>query len=411
MAGLDSAVTDYAAGLLLRYFRSVAPVPVDRPIVQIERDRELLRLHWALSGSVSELVAYLFEHRHEIQTALTSAPRLEDATVRGRIDAAATLLRRRVSGLSTAVVSHEPLRSHASGPNHVLGWVLAQAAGLSMHFATLTDASPGYSALVHNAIHRLTAARKIQGIAQIAAQVGNGRRPGAGALREASRARRGLYRKAADAYRSLLLLEAGDEVTVTALLRSTLLGPLESWRRFELAAGLAAADALAQASHAPLRLNLLVGDTRRPLAEVGRFAIFWQWQTSHYQAPPPEPSEAVTRDILDAYGLSSAGDRPDLVVVDRDTNAVVAIIEVKYLTGDDASDRLRAAAAQIVRYSRGYAPLEQGTALRGRSLLVVSQGLVGLTVPQDPPPGVPFVADFEGLTRDALTPWAQRLLH
>ena len=396
MGELDAAITDYSAGLLLRYFRSVGPVPVDRPAIQIERDRELLRLHWSLSPAVTDLVSYLREHRHEIQTVLVSEARREDATVRGRIDAAATLRLRRMSGLATAVVSHEPLRSHRSGPNEVLGWVLAQAASLAARFTAVATTSPGYQALIDGVAHGLTAVCRIQGVEQIAAQASIGRRPSAGALLEATRARRVLYRRAADAYRTLLHIEAGDEEMIAALMRATLLGPLEPWRRFELAVGLAAVEALARATGAPLRLNMLAAEGRRPIAEAGRFALYWQGPTPYYNAPDPEPSEAVTRTTLDAYGLSTAGDRPDLVVVDRAADAVAAIIEVKYLTGEDASDRVRAAAGQIVRYSRGYSPLQEGIALRGRSLLVVSQGLEALTVPQYPPPGVPFAADFAG---------------
>jgi hypothetical protein len=37
---------------------------------------------------------------------------------------------------------------------------------------------------------------------------------------------------------------------------------------------------------------LLVGDVRRPLAQAGRLAVFWQWRTDYYRAPDPEPSGA-----------------------------------------------------------------------------------------------------------------------
>src|SRR5205085_1178450 len=132
---------------------------------------------------------------------------------------------------------------------------LSQAATLAARFNTLALASPGYQALVSRATHSLASARKIEGIAQIAAQVSLRGRPGAGALLGAGRSRRVLYRKAADAYRTLLLIEAGDNSAIAALLQDTLLGPLEPWRRFELATGLAVGTALADATQMPLRVN------------------------------------------------------------------------------------------------------------------------------------------------------------
>lgn len=409
MADLDTEIADHAAGVLLRYFRAVAAVESQRPALSNERDRELLRMHWALSPKVADLAAYVVERGHEIQTVLASVARIEDAAVRGRLDAGRTLSLRRTSGLATAVVGHEPLRSYLSGPNHLLGWVLAQAYALSQRFAALAFDSPGYRAAVDHALRGLTAARKVQGIAQIMAQVALARRPSAGSLGEASRSRRALYRKAADAYCALLDVEAGMADAINAMLRHTLLGPLEPWRRFELAIGLSVGEALAHAQQAPLVLNLLAGDVRRPLAQAGRFSVFWQWPTLHHTAPAPEPSEIVTAEILSAYGLSGASDRPDLVVTDSAANGAAAIVEIKYLTGEDASDRVRSAASQVVRYSRGYASLAKGAALRGRSLLVMSQGIDDLTVPDPLPPAVPLLCNFWRVKEGSLAPWAQRL--
>jgi hypothetical protein len=114
------------------------------------------------------------------------------------------------------------------------------------------------------------------------------------------------------------------------------------------------------------------------------------------------------RRILTAYGISEGGDRPDLVVIDHAGNAAAAIIEVKYLTGEDATDRLKSAVSQIVRYARGYATAEGLDRLIGRSLAVMSQGLEGLTL-SGLPPDVPRVADFAGITQEALAPWATAL--
>ncbi len=61
------------------------------------------------------------------------------------------------------------------------------------------------------------------------------RRPGLGALRDAARSRRMIYRHAIAAYITLTGIEAGEEEALRRVLNSTLIAPLDQWRRFELA--------------------------------------------------------------------------------------------------------------------------------------------------------------------------------
>jgi hypothetical protein len=215
-------------------------------------------------------------------------------------------------------------------------------------------------------------------------------------------------RVATEAYRQLLAIESGDLSAIISMLRATLLGPLEPWRRFELAVGLALSEALATAQSKPLTLNLLIGDNRRSLARCGKFAVYWQWRTDYYDPPEPEPSEVVERRILDVYGISYGSDRPDLVIVDQDQDEVAAIVEVKYLTGDDAMDRVKGAISQLVRYARGYVAAGDLDRLLGRSLTVTSQGIA--TLPHSSmAEGIPAAVDFAGIKAEALAPWAARL--
>ena len=79
---------------------------------------------------------------------------------------------------------------------------------------------------------------------------------------------------------------------------------------------MSAGEALAAARGTNISLNLLIGDAKRSLVRAGDFSIFWQSRTDFYEAPEPRPSEIMERYILDAYGISAGGDRPDLVVVD-----------------------------------------------------------------------------------------------
>lgn len=407
-AAFDRSVIDHAAAVFLRYFSAAQRLTMDQPSLDMRRDRDLLRLHWSLSSPVATLVSYVLANRHEVQSVLENEVRIEDGVLRGRLDAMKTVMLRRISGLETAIVGKEPVRSYSSGANQVLGWVVMEAWALASRFLGVTLDSAGYRERIDHARQQLDQCRRLQSIAQLADGKVLNKRPTAAAITEASRSRRRLYHLATEAYRYLLKVESGDNTTIAAMLRETMLGPLEPWRRFELAVGLSVAEALAAAQGKPLSLNLLVGETKRHLARSGDFGIYWQHRTEFYEAPDPEPSEEKERRILAAYVISSAGDRPDLVIVDHARDAVVAVIEVKYLTGEDATDRFKSAVSQIVRYARGYAEAHDLDHLIGRSLAVMSQGIEGLTL-AGPPSGVPRVVDFAGIKREALAPWALAL--
>lgn len=405
---IERAITDHAAGVLLRYFAGAAAVELQTPSILLARDRELLRLHWALSPAVTDLVEYVLAHRHEIQSILTTVERLEDGIVRGRLDAVATLRHRRMSGHASAVVSHEPLRTFDSGPNHVLGWVIGQAWSLASRFSLMTLDSPSYRLAVDRSLQQLEQARRLQAIQRISGQGTLAKRPGANALTLAERSRRLLYRKAANAYRFLLAIEAGQPDAISSMLRKTLLAPLEPWRRYELMVGYCVAEALADAEDSTMNhLNIFVGDVRKPLARVGRYAVYWQWGPNR-RDPSPEPSEVIMQRILDAYDIRKAGDRPDLVVYDVEASRAAGLVEVKYLTAEDATDRIRSAASQIVRYARSYRDLDDAESLLGSSLIAVSQGME--RIPDPVPVSVPFVVDFDGIRRQRLRLWAHRLL-
>lgn len=407
---IDIGITDYAMGLLLRYFRSPEIATINRPYIEIQRDREILRLHWAISPVLQNLISYVVEHRHEIQSTLKTTVRYEDGIVRGKLDAVATLKLRRMSGLATAVVSHEPLRTHESGPNHVLGWVIAQAWSLSSHFKQVELNSLSYRARIDEILGGIERVKRIQSVAQISSQINIARRPTSRALLEATRSRREIYRRAALAYKELVGVEAGDIDTISNILRHTLLAPLEPWRRFELATAYAVADALSQEEHSALQLGTFIGSVKHPVAKAGRFAIYWQWRTDAYVKPIPEQSEIVMERLQDVWGLPSSSDRPDLIVLDQKKNQVVAIIEVKYLTGEDASDRIRGAFSQVVRYARGYRAIEDVGELLGKCLIAVSQGLEAITPPNPLPSDVPSVVDFEGIRHTSLQEWTRRLV-
>jgi len=409
-SGTETAINDYLTRFLLRYFRNAVAVGVKHPDIDVERDLELLRLHWAISEPVRELVTYLSQHRHEIQAVLESCRQEDDARVRGRFDARATMIRRLVTGHPTLTVSHEPVRTFNSGPNHVLTWVLEQAWRLALRFEDMLPEGASYMAAIEESTPGLERIRRFDAIHQAAKQINLARRPGPQAVKEASRSRRQIYVLACRAYRSLQSIEAGEAESIIKLLNDTLLGPLHLWQRFELVVGLGVARALSAATGRPTALGFLAGG-REPIARVGGYEVHWQSRTRAYQQPRTEPSEALIARLLDQYGLPVGAERPDLVVLDATAGEAVAIVEVKYFASEesDGADALRGAIGQLVRYARGYRPMEHIDGLLDHSIAAVIRHKEG-RMPDPKPYGLPLIADFEGIMRGHLEPWARCLV-
>jgi len=401
-----SEITDFIGGILLRYFRQGVLSSADTNRIDANRDRELLRLHWAVSWTVRELTDHIQRHRHETQSFLTFRARSDDGPIRGRLDARATLIRRLISGNPATSVSFEPVRSFSSGPNHVLVWVLQQAWQLARRFLRWLPPDASYRPMVERSAIELDQTRNIQSVRQAMEEINLSRRPNSGALQSAAKSRRAVYRLAYEAYMMLTALEAGDESAIQRVLRETLLAPIDVWRRFELAVGLGAAESLSEANGAPLQLNVLAGSSRTPIARAGNFSIYWQTTTSAYSAPPQEPSEAVTESVLLGFGMQGDRDRPDFVVLDEARGEAVAIIEVKFFSsgGEDAWDKLRDAVHQIVRYGRGYVPLDQIDPLIGRSLIALMRKP---SLETSEKPNLPFVIDFSDIKAGTTKDWAR----
>ena len=408
-AGLETAINDYLTRFLLRYFRNAVAVGVKHPDLEAEHDLDLLRLHWAISEPVRALVNHVSQHRHEIQTVLESRRQEDDGRVRGRFDARATMIRRLVTGHPTLIVSYEPVRIFESGPNHVLTWVLETAWRLTLHFEDMLPEGASYMAAIEQSKPGLERIRRFDAIHQAAKRINLTRRPGPQAVKEAGRSRRQIYVLACHAYRALQLIETGEENSIIKLLNDTLLGPLHLWQRYELAVALAVARALSVTLARPVTLGFL-GGGGQPITRVGSYKVHWQSRTQAYQPPLLEPSEAMTEKLLDQYGLSLGADRPDLVVLDADGEAV-SIVEVKYFSNEesDGADAVRDAIGQLVRYTRGYRPMAQIVDLLDHSIVAVIRHEAG-RVPDPKPYGLPSIVDFEGIMQRRLEPWARRLV-
>lgn len=405
---IDTAIVDYSAGLLLRYFRGGAPIGGGAPRLDQRRDVEILKGHWALSAPVRTLVAYALEHPHETQALLSFRQRVDDAMARGRIDARRTWIHRQQTGMPSALVTYEPVRSFNTGPNLLLAWVLREAASYTARLLSWQGRASPYLWAIEHAQVEMRAVQRIESLREPLRAVSLGQRPNANSIADAARSRRPLYRLAVDAYRLLQGLERGETDAMDRVARSALLAPLEDWRRFELAVGLSLGEALARAGGGALQLHLLGSDSSGPIATAGRFAIYWQQITRHHTPAPLEPSEQTVRDVLRAYGISVGTERPDLLVVDRDHNQVAAVIEVKYIAGDTANARFREAVDQVVRYGRSYAAPGATGSLLSRSLVALSRSAPSRT---DPAGDAPFSIDFEALKQPhGLDAWAAAVL-
>lgn len=407
MADDARAITDYAASLFLRYFRGGELAGAASPAIDLRRDLDLLRSQWAVSTPLRDFLSYMLTHPHEAQSLLTYRRRIDDAVARGRIDARATAMLRLTSGLPSAVVADEPVRSFDTGPNQLVAWVIRHA---TLHASRLLDEQPvvsGYRALVEPSMADLAAVKRLDALREPLKSASAARRPGVGAIRDASRSRRPLYRHAVAAYRTLCDLEAGDEDALLQIIQDTLIAPVDIWRRFELAVAVGIGQALAEETKAPMQLNIVADGNAKPIVECGRYAIYWQNVTTHYKRPPPEPSEIKTETALAAYGKGQSIDRPDLVVVDEQAARALAIVEVKYLEGDTAGSRFREAMAQIVRYARGYCSASDVDTIIRRSMIAVSRDAPELLDKSAP---APMVTDFPTMQKDRLLPWVRSRL-
>ena len=405
---LDQDITDYAAAVLLRYFRNGILANPEAPRVNRARDMDILRAHWAMSQPVRDFLSYVLSNRHEAQSLLQVQRRVDDAVARGRVDARRTVLARSVSGHPTLIASEEPVRSFNTGPNQVVAWVVHTAANHVARMFALQPQGSAYADLAEAVMTEVAAVRRLDVLREPVKHVAANRRPGPGALRDAARSRRMIYRHAIAAYNTLTRLEAGEEEALLCVLRSTLVAPLEHWRRFELAVAVGIGEVLAEETGEEMRVSILGIAQGQPIIQCGRFAIHWQSGTSLFAPPLLEPSEVRLEAVLKAYGMALAGDRPDLVIVDQHVRTIAAIVEVKYLAGDTSAVRFREAAAQVVRYARGYSNVASVDNLIQRSLVALS--LDAPAVLHDASPTISAI-DFLAMQRGALTEWVRdRLL-
>ena len=407
MPDLAQAITDYSGAVFLGYFRAGVLAGARAPSVDHSRDIQMLRVHWAISEPVRDFLSYLLSHRHEAQGILRYVRRTDDAVARGRIDTRATLLTQELYGHPSLVVYEEPVRSSNTGPNQVIAWVVHQANVQASRLFAWQVPDSAYRPVVAEVMSQLTAIKRLVALRDVLRSATTSQRPGPGMLRDATRSRRMVYRYAVTAYKVLQAVEAGDGSVIATMLETTLMAPMDQWRRFELAVAAGIGKAIADELGGPLQLSLIDGSPEKPIIRCGRISIYWQ-RRPLFIPPDLEPSEARLKAALAAYGMELGDDRPDLILVDDLHNRVLAIVEVKYVAGDTPTARFREAMGQIVRYARGYASIESINHLIRRSLIATSTGaqqIKDLTQP------APTSTDFPAILDGSLNAWVRdRLL-
>ena len=362
-----------------------------------------------MSPNTLDFWRYVIQHKHELETILTS--RLTEGTsgIRGRIDAVRTTIRRRLTGNGALFVFREPKRSYEVGPNQLVAWVLRKAH--SMAGSLSAGEQSEYSAMRREALKLTYDVLRMEGMKALSnTALLQSARPSASAVKQAAASRRPIYRKAYETYRLLLAIENGEDDAINSVLRDTLIAPLKDWQSFELLTALSVAEAIARETQLPMRIADLSLGLDEPIIQVGQFAILWQRHGPGYRAPVLERYEQKVESILNVYGVSYSSDRPDIVIVDEITHEPVAIIEAKYFEKEQASrDALRDAIEQIVRYARGYQPRTRLDDLLGRSLVaVMSRSEIQPTAAL--PPGVPWIVDFGDLVAGRFGLWVAAIL-
>ena len=404
---IDQAIIDASTQVLLRYFRSGTQAQITQATLNLAQDADILQLHWAISDKTLSFLQYIIEHKHEAQSLLQLHARVDDAVIKGRIDAVGTYIERRMSGNSSRVKFYEPRRSYDTGPNQLLCWLIIKVSRILSQFSNVNSVDAPYQYRINKVRQYVANILRMEPLQESLKHITLAHRPTAHTLLSAKRSRQQIYAKASESFESLTAIENGHEETIISVLNSTLIAPLEDWRRFELVTGFLIAQAISKAGNTTLRLNLLPVGHKGPLAIIGNLAIYWQQNTQAFQKPDLEPSEIKILKALSDYGLGASSDRPDLILLDQTTLEVVSVVEVKYLAGDSFISQFRQAMSQIVRYTRNYTPPENWDQLIEKSIVVMSA-----RVPerQSNNSSAPAAMDFQSLLQPKLEVWAAQLL-
>jgi hypothetical protein len=401
----------------LRYFRSGRKANhLANPNVQLRNDLEYLKLNWAISSPVNKLCRYAMDNRFELQASTENIFETDDVHVKGRIDAVKTVLQRNLSGHPTKVAYYSSNKSFNSGPNRVLAWVLNNAYNYGRRWVEVLEKSEkvwsDHHRKIGESISLLNAVRKASIIKDAFGAAQSNRRPSRQELLQAKMSRRILYQLAYKAYIFFEGLEKGDMDCIRDLLEETLIKPKEDYQVFELALAMCMAETIGRAVNQPVVLKEITANGNLLILEVGDIAISWQSHATTNFSGDLEPSELKLLLLLPEYNLYPSIDRPDIIVLFKPTQMVLAIGEAKFFSvrnPDSWRSPLRQALAQIIRYSRRYARGQKQNALISRSCIALSQ-YPEINRPAGFPENGPIVLDDLDLYNFTTEEWARRVL-
>lgn len=411
MTATSLSLDEHISRILLRFFRAGEYVTLTGETLRLAEDLEYLYVQWALSSQIEDLLRHLLENRHEAQASMETNQRDGSATIRGRLCAARTIMRRRLTGDVSQVSYQEPKQSFKHGPNHTLTWVLRFSEHILQRYLHLLSGSIEYSERARRIFGRLAAIRHLKGIGEAVTNTNLRVRPSVKSIIQTGKARKRLYRKAFDAYQALLGIESGNSEATVKLLNGSLIGPLADWQKFELLVALKLSECTSSALGEELILHPIQPGADRPIASFGPCDVYWQSRTEYQRFPELEPSERVTNEILRSYGMPAGWDRPDIVICHRTRSVVVAIAEAKFsASGSDTwKDSFREAASQLVRYSRLYTHCAPRDELLRRSFIAISN-LPDEIRNRPAPLTSPVAAGMDDVISGALDAWTDRVV-
>lgn len=405
----SSTVADYCLAGLLRAHRSQQAhgSQFQEPRVAA-REREELLLRWALSDSVKFLAMHLVERPRDVRSAIAFETQTYSGEIPGVVDARASLAEQESTGDATLFVVAEPSVSPLTRRNHVLAWVLREAESLILSAARLHELGPD-QAWIHERAALLERATRTRLLREVMLSPAGRRRPGSAAIRDAQKSLSQIYRMAARAMIEFEAVERIDRDAIKALLSSTLLAKLEDWQQLELAAGLAAAEALSLASGTPMRWKGSIAGGSE-IITVGRYSIHWQCTLPKRPHTLLDPSEELIARAVEAFKASLGRARADITVRDVHSEIDVAHLECKWF-GAPASEATAIvdAVSQLVRYCRDSRPdgIAQAEALL-RDCVVVCSVLSSYEPGVDGSRPVGLVS-FATLAGGSLDLWGQRI--
>jgi hypothetical protein len=405
----SAALSDFCLAALLRCHRGPQGQGWDSqsPRVDIEEREELL-LRWALSDDIRQLAERVAARPRDIRSAIAFETQTYSGHIPGAVDARATLFEQELTGDPTLFVVSEPSVSPLTRRNHVLAWVLREAESMILSAIRRHKLGPEQE-WIHSRAALVEQATRSKLLREVMLSAAGRRRPGGAAIRDARKSLSPLYQMAASAMIAFEAIERMDPEAIRTLLSNTLVADLEDWRKLELAAGLAAAEALSAASGERLRWKgSIAGGTE--IASVGRYRIHWQKILPRRPDDQLEPSELLVRKSAEALGAGIGLARTDISVRDAASGMEIAHLECKWF-GDpaSASAAIVDALTQLVRYCRDSRPesIALAEAMLG-DCVVVCADLAGFQESLDGAKPV-GLTDYAGLAHGALSDWAARL--